>query len=97
MLRLLVLLLLLANAGYYAWRQGLLQPWGLAPASQSEPERLQQQLHPEALHLLPSGNPPPAAPPVPVQAEAPAEPATPHPSSTPHGPASLSGRRTNRL
>ena len=90
MLRLLVLLLLLANAGYYTWRQGLLQPWGLAPASQSEPERLQQQLHPEALRLLPSGSTlpatPPAAPPAPMQAEAPAEPATPHPTSTPAPP-----------
>lgn len=86
MLRLLVLLLLLANAGYYTWRQGLLQPWGLAPASQSEPERLQQQLHPEALHLLPSGSPPPTAPAVPVQAEAPAEPATPASPVTAHVP-----------
>ncbi len=83
MLRLLVLLLLLANAGYYTWRPGLLQPWGLAPASQSEPERLQQQLHPEALHLLPSGSPAPAAlPPMAEPAPAP-EPAPPAVTSAP--------------
>ena len=43
MLRLLVVVLLLANAGYYAWSQGLLRDWGLAPAEQAEPQRLQQQ------------------------------------------------------
>lgn len=55
MLRLLVLLVLLANGGYYAWSHGLLRPWGLAPSAQAEPERLAQQLHPEALRLLPAG------------------------------------------
>ena len=46
MLRFFVLVLLLANAGYYAWSQGLLLEWGLAPASQSEPQRLAQQIRP---------------------------------------------------
>lgn len=55
MLRLAVLLLLLANAGYFAWAQGLLQAWGLAPASSSEPQRLQQQIRPELLRILPPG------------------------------------------
>lgn len=52
MLRLIVLLLLLANGGFYAWSQGLLQAWGLGPAQQAEPQRLQQQIHPESLRLL---------------------------------------------
>jgi hypothetical protein len=54
MLRLVALLLLLANAGYYAWSQGLLAAWGLAPARQSEPQRLQQQIKPEMLRVLPA-------------------------------------------
>ena len=52
MLRLIVLLLLLANGGYYAWSQGLLLPWGVGPAQQSEPQRLAQQIRPEALRVV---------------------------------------------
>lgn len=52
MLRLLALLLVLANAGYFAWTRGLLADYGFAPASQTEPQRLAQQIHPEALRLL---------------------------------------------
>lgn len=52
MLRLLVLLLLLGNAGYFAWTRGLLAPYGFAPAMQSEPQRLAQQIRPEALRVL---------------------------------------------
>lgn len=52
MLRLLVLLLLLANGAYYAWSGGLLANWDLAPAQQAEPQRLTQQLKPEALRIL---------------------------------------------
>jgi hypothetical protein len=52
MLRLIVLLLLLANGLYYAWSHGLLQAYGLAPVQQTEPQRLTQQLHPERLRLL---------------------------------------------
>jgi len=52
MLRLLVLLLLLLNAGYYAWSQGLLRAYGWAPAEQSESQRLAQQIHPQAIHVL---------------------------------------------
>lgn len=55
MLRLAVLLLLLANAGYYAWSHGLLQGLGLAPAATTEPQRLQQQIDPQNLRLLPPG------------------------------------------
>ena len=52
MLRLLVLLLVLANAGYFGWTHDLLAPYGFAPVTQSEPQRLTQQLHPEALRIL---------------------------------------------
>ena len=54
MLRLIVLLLLLANGTYFAWAQGLLAAWGMAPAQQSEPQRLAQQIRPEALKILPA-------------------------------------------
>jgi hypothetical protein len=52
LLRLIVLLLLLANGAYFAWAQGLLAAWGVAPAQQSEPQRLTQQIRPEALKIL---------------------------------------------
>lgn len=52
MLRFLVLALLLGNGLYFAWSQGLLQTYGFAPQSQSEPQRLAQQLHPQTLRLL---------------------------------------------
>ncbi len=52
MLRALVLFLLAANLAFFAWAQGLLRPWGLAPAPVSEPQRLQQQLQPKALQVM---------------------------------------------
>ena len=52
MLRLAVIVLLLANAGYYAWSQGLLRPLGYAPQEQSEPQRMNQQIRPETLQIL---------------------------------------------
>lgn len=52
MLRLTVLLLLLANAAYFAWSQRLLAPWGVGPAQQSEPQRLEQQIKPQSLRIL---------------------------------------------
>lgn len=54
MLRLIVLLLLLANGAYYAWAHGLLLPWGVGPAQQAEPQRLQQQIQPDAVRVLPA-------------------------------------------
>lgn len=51
-LRLLVLALLLANAGYAAWTHGLLAGYGFAPATQAEPQRLEQQIRPDAMRLL---------------------------------------------
>lgn len=55
MLRLAVIVLLLANALYYAWSQGLLRALGAAPQQQSEPQRLQQQIRPETLQVLKAG------------------------------------------
>jgi hypothetical protein len=52
MLRLTVLLLVLANVGYYAWSHGLLAAYGFAPTSQSEPQRLTQQIEPDAMRIL---------------------------------------------
>ena len=80
MLRLAVVLLLLANAGYYAWSQGLLRGWGLAPVDESEPQRMEQQIAPQNLRLLPQGgkgaasSAAPAGPASPATAAAPAEP-----------------------
>ena len=51
-LRLLVVALLLANLGYYAWSQGLLRQFGYAPQEQAEPQRMNQQIRPETLQIL---------------------------------------------
>lgn len=53
MLRLIVLLLLLANATYFAWSQGLLAAVGAAPTQQSEPQRIAQQIKPQAVRVVP--------------------------------------------
>jgi hypothetical protein len=58
MLRLAVLLLILANTAYYVWRHDYLATLGLAPAPQSEPQRLAQQIKPELLQVLPAANTP---------------------------------------
>ncbi|WP_411879248.1 SPOR domain-containing protein [Polaromonas sp. YR568] len=74
MLRLLALVLLLANAGYFAWTHGLLADYGYAPAAQAEPQRLAQQIRPQAMQLLTAADarqlesaatPPAVAPPAP--------------------------------
>ena len=54
MLRVLVLLLLLANAVYLAWGQGWLLPVGFGPTPQREPQRLAQQIRPQAVELMTS-------------------------------------------
>ncbi len=62
MLRALVILLVLANLGSYAWQTGWLAPLGLEPRSPQEPQRVEQQLRPEAVRLL-NGQRPPSPPP----------------------------------
>ena len=52
MLRLIVLALVLANAGYYAYSQGLLAAYGFAPATQTEPQRVEQQIKSDMLRIL---------------------------------------------
>jgi hypothetical protein len=52
MLRVLVLLLALLNAVYYAWSHRLLSPYGFGPAQQSEPQRTAQQIQPQLVRIL---------------------------------------------
>ncbi|WP_353234858.1 SPOR domain-containing protein [Diaphorobacter ruginosibacter] len=61
MLRIAVLLLALANAGYYAWSQGMLRGMGYGPAMQSEPQRAQQQIDPQKMEITPATPTHPAA------------------------------------
>ncbi|MES2399743.1 MAG: SPOR domain-containing protein [Pseudomonadota bacterium] len=63
MLRLLVLLLVLVNATYFVWTKNLLAPYGFAPTTQSEPQRIGQQIRPEAMRITvpPQAGTPPAA------------------------------------
>lgn len=76
MLRLFALVMLLANAGYFAWSQGHLRPLGWGPVEQREPERLAQQLAADKLRL--EGAPPPPATPSPAPAAPPTEATTCH-------------------
>jgi hypothetical protein len=70
MLRALVVALLLANAGFLAWRAGWLEPLhgviGARPEGEREPRRLQRQVNPQAVQLLGGG----AAGPAPLGAAA---------------------------
>jgi hypothetical protein len=52
MLRVVVWLLLLLNVLYGSWAQGWLLPYGFGPTAQREPQRLVQQIRPEAITLL---------------------------------------------
>lgn len=52
MLRLAAILLLLANAAFFAWSQGLLLGVGMGPSPGNEPQRLSQQILPEALRVV---------------------------------------------
>ena len=55
MLRLLVMALALANAGYYAWTEGWLDTFiGTRANAEREPERLTRQVQPESVQILPS-------------------------------------------
>lgn len=68
MLRLLVVLLLMANAGLYAWQAGWLAPLLGTPAPTGrDPQRLREQVHAERLIVLGPGEPRPAAAPTPAR------------------------------
>ena len=54
MLRLFVAVLLLANLGFYAWTQGMLDGVvGAKPQGDREPERLTRQVRPETIRVMP--------------------------------------------
>ena len=84
MLRVVVILLVLANGVYFAWTQGLLHSLGMQPPEQAESHRLHDQLRPEAIRLL--NAPPSAVPSTPAAPEAPVV-ATTTESSAPAAPA----------
>lgn len=85
MTRVLVLLLVLANAAYFAWTRGALKPWGMAPSPRTEPQRSQDQIEPAAVRLLTPAAAPPTAP-ASTPSGPPAIPAD-APASAPAGPA----------
>jgi len=74
-LRALVLALVLANAGYFAWTQGWLdEVVGVRADGQREPDRLKRQVRPETVQILPPGTGGSLTAPV-IVAAAPAAPA----------------------
>ncbi len=79
MLRLLVAALLVANLAFWAWHQPAVADWLGLPAAQDgrEPQRLQHQIHPEAIRLLGRGTPASAA----LAATAPSEVAASSPNT----------------
>ena len=83
MLRMVIVLLVLANAFYFAWTQGYLGSLGLAPAEQAEPERLQGQIKPESLRLLNGPRPEATPAPSPSPTLPPTAAPTPEPTAAP--------------
>lgn len=69
MLRLLALLLLLANGAYFAWSHDWLRLYGMGPVQQSEPQRVAQQIRPRDLLLLKDGATPAATASAPAGAQ----------------------------
>jgi hypothetical protein len=54
MLRLFVLVLVLANIGFYAWTQGMLDSVvGMRPQGDREPDRMARQVRPETIRVMP--------------------------------------------
>ena len=54
MLRWLVIALLVANLGFWAWKQpSIAQALGLPQQQDREPERLLRQIRPDAIRLVP--------------------------------------------
>lgn len=103
MIRFAIVLLLLANAGYYAFSQGMLRSLGWGPEDPSEPERVQQQVKPDALRILtpqeaqqaqqqPARTVPAEPAPAPV-----AEPAAPAAAEQPADPADKTSADADKL
>jgi hypothetical protein len=94
-MRVVVLLLLLANLGFFAWSQGWLAGAGLGPDTQREPQRLAAQVRPGQLQVvpLPAASAPPsgasaaASAPAPAASPARAASAASAPASAPAHPA----------
>lgn len=80
MLRFALLVLIVANAGYFAWTQGWMATLGWAPEEQSESFRLKQQVRPEVLSIVPIA---PVAEPLANPVPAPMVAALPAPLPTP--------------
>jgi hypothetical protein len=80
MLRLFVLLLLVANGGFFAWSRGYLNQFGFASASKNESFRLAEQLEPERIVITTSTAAPSTAPVTPLTA--PITASTPTPASS---------------
>ena len=107
MLRIAVLILVLANAGYYAWSQGMLRDMGWGPTVQSEQQRLAQQIDPQKMQVTASSpsaaastaashaEPASAAPAAPAASAASAPASAPTvPASQPAAPASVASTHT---
>jgi hypothetical protein len=47
-------LLVVTNLVFWAWSRGDLRIWGWGPTDPREPQRVEQQLRPEAVRLLES-------------------------------------------
>jgi SPOR domain len=87
MLRWALILLVVANVGYFAWSHGHLDGLGLAPVEQREPQRLTKQVAPEMLRLLngPKGIPDPDNTNAPTSPAAPANAVAPAPLAASNG------------
>lgn len=98
MLRALVLVLLLANAGFWAWRQGWLAPLhaliGAAPEGEREPGRLALQVHPERVQLVTAAASAAGTEPAASAATAASEPAPPSTACLEAGPFDAAGLAT---
>ena len=46
-LRWFILALMVMNALFYSWREGVFASWGIAPENVREPQRMLQQINPE--------------------------------------------------
>jgi hypothetical protein len=101
LLRWFVAAALLANLGYAAWHWGALGAVGLAPASERDPGRLEQQIKPTALRVLTtqaaaavvaaSASAAAVGPPLPVVTPAPTPSAVDSPASAPAAAATATG------